>query len=473
MTEPPSANGSPTSATGHGERTAAVCDVIHVPSFFEEPFVVAAVSVVGSTVVYRVQPATRPLQPFRLETFLEVDDRDAFEGRTAILARLGGHPNLTEVVWFGTWRDAPAVVGKWYRKLLDHAWIASRDDDTVAAAFGGVVAGLAYAFERDVLHGGIAPAVICLDLDDRPRIGGFLAAGEGSSVVSPYTAPDFAPGRGPSLPADLYALGVVFGELLTGTPPTGASDPSLSARPRFRDLLERLLADDPSRRPATYAEVFALLGLSENALASPDAAGIVAGALYLRRQGRVPEAIAAVRAGLERFPDDPVLWNALAVNEPDAPDAEPALWRAVELLRATGGVRDGKLYLDPVMNLVWIPLLDRRFEEAAALLRDARAWAKGDEVPLQHYLEFAWLDLWEGRAKRATEFLARELPDRGGFPVHVAHWFLLAARLTGRPDRYAEELASALVPYASHPMHGLLAAVVGRWMNPEMARALY
>lgn len=71
-----------------------------------------------------------------------------------------------------------------------------------------------------------------------------------------YMAPDQARGEPPDPRQDLYAVGVLGLHLLTGVRPwPGQSVPSC----RLRPLLDRLLADEPDRRPGSADEALALL----------------------------------------------------------------------------------------------------------------------------------------------------------------------------------------------------------------------
>ena len=100
----------------------------------------------------------------------------------------------------------------------------------------------------------------------------------GSPIGSPaYMAPEQAMGGDVGPAADLYALGVVLHELLSGTVPFAGSSalgvlhrhlneppvPLRQVRPEVPELLERLvlrlLAKDPGQRPADAAEVYRTL----------------------------------------------------------------------------------------------------------------------------------------------------------------------------------------------------------------------
>lgn len=155
--------------------------------------------------------------------------------------------------------------------------------DALAVA-GTVAAALNHVHARGILHRDVKPANVMVARDGRVVLTDFGIAsrvgpeGESSRLCGTprYMAPELFVGSKPGPSTDLYALGCVLHELLTGTPLFGAADLGLLVltKRRFdgvhaddlpagvpahvRTLLGRLLHADPARRPADAGS----LGLS-------------------------------------------------------------------------------------------------------------------------------------------------------------------------------------------------------------------
>ncbi|MFD0313213.1 serine/threonine-protein kinase [Streptomyces flavalbus] len=212
----------------------------------------------------------------------EADAKDAerfrLEAQTA--ARVS-HPNLVRVYDVGSHQGQPYLV----MELVDGRSLAQeRDERTVLAPeeaadiAAQMAAGLAAAHRGQVVHRDIKPGNVMLTSDHTVKITDFGIArftdtaartltATGKIIGSAaYLAPERAVG-GPSRPAsDVYALGCVLYELLTGRPPfVGTSlavvqqhveaDPVPPGEMRpgiggpLADYVLRLLAKDPEARP--------------------------------------------------------------------------------------------------------------------------------------------------------------------------------------------------------------------------------
>ncbi|HEX6961324.1 MAG TPA: protein kinase [Lacipirellula sp.] len=118
--------------------------------------------------------------------------------------------------------------------------------DAVVWIFARLADGLAHAHERGVLHRDLKPANVLFSDDGRPMIldfnlSGDMTRGAAKETVAggtlPYMSPEqlesLATGAAVDVRTDIYALGVMFFELLTGRlpfePPAVASPSSLAA----------------------------------------------------------------------------------------------------------------------------------------------------------------------------------------------------------------------------------------------------
>jgi hypothetical protein len=139
-----------------------------------------------------------------------------------------------------------------------------------------ICAGLAAAHEHRVLHRDLKPANIMLDGRGRVRIMDFgLAMHPGDRVdriagTPAYIASEQLAGKEPTERSDLFSLGLVIYEIVTGTPALRASsfleragaalDPGTLAfpngvDPRIVDIIRQCLAADPLERPRSALHV--------------------------------------------------------------------------------------------------------------------------------------------------------------------------------------------------------------------------
>jgi hypothetical protein len=218
------------------------------------------------------------------------DDAAACARRFFAEAQCAGrlnHPNIVTIYDVGR-DDAVAFItmefvsGRSLRELLDSGVVLGPDRIVDIAA--QVADGLAFAHAQGVVHCDIKPANVMLQEDGRVKIADFgvaLApagplAQAGTAVGSPkYMSPEQATGQTIDGRSDIFSLGSVLYEMLTGAPPfAGPSieavlyqvlniDPAAPSsrrrnlHPGFDVIVAKALAKDPARRYRTAME-FAL-----------------------------------------------------------------------------------------------------------------------------------------------------------------------------------------------------------------------
>ena len=184
------------------------------------------------------------------------------------------HPGLVELLDVGEDQGRPFCV----MTLVDGPTLAERLErgpmplDAVARVGSDLAATLAYVHGRGVLHRDVKPANVILAGDGRARLADFGIAqlvdatrvtSSGFAVgTASYLAPEQVNGERITTAVDLYALGLVLLECVTGRreydgPVLEAALARLHRRPQipaelpagWRVLLAALTADDPAQRP--------------------------------------------------------------------------------------------------------------------------------------------------------------------------------------------------------------------------------
>jgi hypothetical protein len=203
------------------------------------------------------------------------------------------HPNIVRVFDFGaTADDGPYIVMELVRggTVRDLMRTGRVDQYAAARIAAGIADGLEAAHIRGVLHRDLKPDNVLLDHEGRPKIADFgiarLAAAtaitrKGELLGTPrYLAPEQMTGDVVDERADIYALGVILYEMLTGAQPTGGTTPSeivsrrlrmdprppsrlVAMNPALNGLVMRALARDPAHRVRRAADLRdALLGIA-------------------------------------------------------------------------------------------------------------------------------------------------------------------------------------------------------------------
>jgi len=203
------------------------------------------------------------------------------------MARLGDHPHIVTVYDVGEDGPQPYIVSQYMAggaldDLLRRAASQRLPISQVLSIGGQIATALEYAHTQSIVHRDLKPSNVWLTLDGTAKLGDFglavaldrsrLTVGDMMVGTFAYMAPEQAQGRPPDARSDLYALGVMLYEMLTGRPPFLGSPAAVIAQhinappealsrhvpevPRALEaLILRLLAKTPQERPATAAVV--------------------------------------------------------------------------------------------------------------------------------------------------------------------------------------------------------------------------
>lgn len=171
------------------------------------------------------------------------DFQERFKQEARAAANLS-HPNIVTVHDFGLTDDLLFIVmehvpGKDMKSLLRQRGRFSIED--AIRLMVQACAGIGYAHRAGLVHCDVKPHNMIVTPDKRLKVTDFgiaralatIMPGERSDMVwgSPqYFSPEQAAGEAPSPASDVYSLGVVLYEMLSGTPPFTASTPEEMAR---------------------------------------------------------------------------------------------------------------------------------------------------------------------------------------------------------------------------------------------------
>jgi serine/threonine-protein kinase len=229
--------------------------------------------------------------------------------REASSAAALSHPNIVAIFDRGEWQ------GTYYIAM---EYVAGRSLKTIVREQGAlnpataidivvqILRATRFAHKRGVIHRDLKPHNVILDEEGRARVTDFGIARAGASDMTltgsimgtaQYLSPEQAQGLAVSTASDLYSVGVILYELLTGVVPfegetaVAIAFKQVSAEPRppsavldsvpvaLDGVVLRALAKDPSRRYADADEFIAALERDREALpASAGAAVLAAGA---------------------------------------------------------------------------------------------------------------------------------------------------------------------------------------------------
>ncbi|MCX6068337.1 MAG: protein kinase [Chloroflexi bacterium] len=175
-----------------------------------------------------------------------------FEREAKSLAKLS-HPNIVKVHDFGDHEGSPYLVmeylpGGTLKQSMGKpiAW------DAAIHLLLPVARGLAYAHQRNIIHRDVKPANILITESGEPMLSDFGIAkllenedaktltGTGVGIGTPeYMAPEQGMGSTVDARADIYSLGIVLYEMVTGRKPYTADTPMAVVLKQMADPLPR------------------------------------------------------------------------------------------------------------------------------------------------------------------------------------------------------------------------------------------
>jgi serine/threonine-protein kinase len=183
------------------------------------------------------------------------------------IARQVSHPNVCRVYDIGeadglTYLSMEYVDGEDLASLLRRIGKLAREKALEIAR--QLCAGLAAAHDKGVIHRDLKPANIMLDGKGQVRITDFGIAGVAEQIrdvrsgTPAYMSPEQLAGKEVTARSDIYALGIVLCELLTGKrPPLNVDSAELG--PVVEHVIQRCLEPDPQTRPHSALAVAAAL----------------------------------------------------------------------------------------------------------------------------------------------------------------------------------------------------------------------
>jgi tetratricopeptide (TPR) repeat protein len=223
---------------------------------------------------------------------LDNEARTRIKREAQAMGRLGDHPNIITVFDLGEHEGQPYMVlpllsGGDVEGLIEKAPEHRLSIEQTIAIAKSLCLGLEYAHSKRIVHRDLKPGNVWLSADGTVKIGdfGLALAMDLPRLTQPgmmvgtlhYMPPEQAMGGEVTAKADLYSLGAMLYEMVTGRPPFVGDDPvtvigqhintppvsptwhRADLPPALEALILQLLEKDPQRRPASASDVYQAL----------------------------------------------------------------------------------------------------------------------------------------------------------------------------------------------------------------------
>ena len=250
--------------------------------------------------------------------------RTRFTREARAMGRLGDHPNIMTIHDIGDYEGQPYIVipimpGGDVERLIEKAPEHHLPIEQAVGIAKALCQGLEYAHGKGIIHRDIKPGNVWLSADGTVKIGDFGLAlavdlprltHEGMMVGTvTYMPPEQAMGGNMTAKADLYSVGAMLYEMVTGrppfigdesvaiigqhinTPPVSPTWHRADLPPALETLILQLLEKDPDKRPESATVVLqALEAIEAGKIKKPSREAPVENPLYRKVfVGREPE----------------------------------------------------------------------------------------------------------------------------------------------------------------------------------------
>src|ERR1700722_11615790 len=275
----------------------------HVGQTFGDYSITAILGAGGMGRVFRVEHnltgRTEEIKGLSAEFATHIQPK-RFEREMRALARLN-HPNIAALHNAVHSENQLILLMEYLEgQTLESIWTAGRLPlDTGIGYIKQILAALAYAHEQGVVHRDVTPANVMVTTGDHVKLSDFgLSKSYGDSLLTncgevlgslPYLAPEQLKGTTqPDRRSDLYSVGAILYEHLTGQKPFGPhrrlapvltdsegdpqppsqAEPSVSLQ--WDEILRRALAKDPVHRYQSAEEFLEAIALLDQPTAAAD-----------------------------------------------------------------------------------------------------------------------------------------------------------------------------------------------------------